>query len=114
MDIQLTQDAEYVLCILYDAYRQRRKNGEFAEDAKTFGGSEEIQSEYIPNLPTNDIDEVARELSRKGMLDALFADDELAESILSDDGIAYMERQFGNKVDKITQRIATLRTIIFG
>lgn len=114
MDIQLTQDAEYMLCVLYDAYIQRRKNGELAESAKAFGGSQEIQSEYISGWPTNDIDEATRELKRKGMLNALFADNELAESILSDDGIVYMEHQFENKADRITQRIATLRTIIFG
>ena len=114
VDIQLTQDAEYMLCVLYDAYIQRRKNGELAESAKAFGGSQEIQSEYISGRPTNDIDEAARELKRKGMLNALFADNELAESILSDDGIVYMEHQFENKADRITQRIATLRTIIFG
>lgn len=114
MDVQLTHDAEYLLCILYDAYKQRRKNGESADEAKAFGGSEEIQADYIPNWPTDDIDDAARELSRKEMLNALFADDALAESVLDDNGIVYMEHRFGAKVDQITQRIATLRTIIFG
>lgn len=51
MDKRITQDAEYLICVLYDAYRLRRKNGELAEDAKMFGGSENIQEKYIPEWP---------------------------------------------------------------
>lgn len=114
VDIVLTQDAEYLLCVLYDAYKRHRKDGAFEEEARAFGGSEDIQSEYIQNWPTNDIDSAALALDRKGMLAVLFADDALAESCLTDDGIAYMEQRFGNKLDKLTQRLATLRTVLFG
>lgn len=94
--------------------RQRRKNGELVENAKAFGGSKEIQSGHIPSWPTNDIDDAAYQLERGGMLITLFADDTLAESILADGGIAYMEHRFGNEIDKIATRVATLRTILFG
>lgn len=115
MEIHLTQDAEYLLCELYDAYKVRRENGEFSEDARCFGGSDSIQEKYIPQWPTNDIDEAARELSRKGMISCLFADNTLyAACTLTDDGISFMERRFEDKLDKLTQRISALRSIIFG
>lgn len=43
-DVRLTQDAEYLLCELYNAYRTRRKNGETSDLAKQFGGSAAIQA----------------------------------------------------------------------
>lgn len=114
MDAELTRDAEYLLCVLYDAYRQRRKNGESSRDAKFFGGSEQIQENYIQHWPTQDIDDAAFALYDEGMLEALFEADELIESALTNTGIAHMEHQFGNKFDRLTQRIATLRTMLFG
>lgn len=114
MDTRLSQDAEYLLCTLYDAYRTRRKSGELAEDAKFFGSSEQIQASYVQEWPTNDIDEAARELHRKGMIIASFADNALDQCCLSSDGIVYVENQFGDKLDRLAQRIATLRAIIFG
>lgn len=114
MDVILTQDAEYLLCELYSAYVASRKNGEASETARFFGSSERIQADYIQTWPTHDIDDAARALERKGMLIAQFADNALNESYLSDDGIAYMEQRFGNKLDKLLQRIATLRTALLG
>lgn len=114
-DIRLTQDAEYLLCELYNAYRMRRKDGMTSDKAKCFGGSTSIQEELIPQWQTNDIDEAARELSRKGMISCLFADNTLyANCVISDDGIVYMEHRFGDKLDQLIQRIAALRTAIFG
>ncbi len=71
-EIRLTQDAEYLLCELYNAYRMRRKNGVPSDEAKLFGDSTTIQEEYIQQWPTDDIDEASRESSRKGMLKCLY------------------------------------------
>lgn len=114
MSVRLTQDAEYLLCTLYQAYTLRRKNGESIEDAKFFDGSEYIQATYIQTWPTDDIDEAARELHRKGLMCNLFSDDSLNIGALSDDGIMYMEHRFGDSYDQLVGRIAALRTAIFG
>ena len=114
MDIILTENAEYLLCELYSAYVASRKSGAPTETARFFGSSEKIQEDCIQDWPTHDIDDAAGELDRKGMLIAQFADNELNESYLADDGIAYMEQRFGNKLDKLLQRIATLRAILLG
>lgn len=113
-EIRLTDDAEYLLCVLYDAYRLRRKNGESSFDSRFFGDSECIQEEYIPQWSTDDIDDTARELSRNGLVACLFANDTVAELALEREGISLMEHRFGDKLDKLTQRIASLRGILFG
>ncbi len=113
-EIRLTDDAEYLLCILYDAYRLRRKNGRLSSDSRIFGGSEYIQENYIPQWPTDDIEDVARELSRNGLVKCLFADNLVYELILEREGIALMEHRFGDKLDKLTQRITSLASMLFG
>lgn len=114
MEIKLSDDADYLLCVLYSEYRQRRKNGELTRKAKEFGGSEKIQSELMPDWPTDDIDNAAFELARKGLLSVFHADGVAYDCTLTSDGIAYMEHRFSAKFDKLTQRIATLRAILFG
>lgn len=114
LDVRLTQDADYLLCVLYDAYRQRCKNGISRYDAKFFGNSESIQEEYIQQWSTDDIDEVARELFRQGMIECQFGDDTVCAIFLLDDGLVYMENRFSDNFDKLTQRLSALRSIIFG
>lgn len=113
-EIRLTDEADYLLCTLYDAYLMRRKNGESAFDARIFGDSESIQSDYIPQWPTDDIDDAARELSRKSLVNCLFADDTIATLAIEREGISLMEHRFSDKRDRLIQRIATLRALIFG
>jgi hypothetical protein len=113
-DIRLSQDAEYLLCELYTAYRIRRKNGMTSDKAKLFGGSKAIQTEFIQQWPTNDIDEAARELHRCGMLLCGYGDNSIRNCVLLSNGIVYMEHHFGDKLDQLIQRIAALRAAIFG
>lgn len=113
-EVRLTQDADYLLCVLYNAYCTRRKNGELSSDAKIFGNGEAIQRDYIPEWPSDDIDEVARELGQAGMVLCHCADNRLLLCCLLPDGISYMQHRFGDKVDQLTQRISALRTAIFG
>lgn len=43
-----------------------------------------------------------------------FADNTVTLCWLLSDGIVYMEHRFGDKLDQLLQRIATLRAILFG
>ena len=113
-ELRLTDDADFLLCTLYDAYRFRRKNGESSLESRCFGDSECIQEEYISQWSIDDIDDAARELSDKGLASCLFANNTLAEFAIERDGIAFMEHRFGDKLDILTQRIASLRNILFG
>lgn len=114
VETRLTNNADYLLCVLYSEYRQRRKNGELAGKEDEFGSSEDIQLKFMPDWPTYDIDKATFELDRQGLLSVFRADGVAYFCTLNSDGISYMERRFSDKFDKLTQRIATLRTILFG
>lgn len=82
-------------------------------DAKLFSGSEYIQENYIPQWPTLDIDEAARELSRHGLAVCLFGDDSLSMIALESDGISFMEHRFADKVESLSDRLMFLRNVLF-
>ncbi len=114
MDIELTQNAEYLLCVLYKAYVERSKSDELADVAEYFGGSEDIKQDYIPDWTTDKIDKAAWELSNNGLLAVQPGDNTICQSALTHIGIAYMEHRFGHKLDTLLQRLATLRTVLLG
>ena len=113
-EIQLTDGADYLLCVLYDDYVQRRKNGESAFDAKFFGGPEAIQSELIPKWPTHDIEEHAFELFRNELVALELGNNTFSQGRLEDRAIACMQRRFGRKAGEVLQHIAALRMLLFG
>ena len=92
--VRLTKSAEYLLCVLYDSYLQRVKNGESSSRAKSFGGSGQIKDNFIKSW-------------------SVFADNSVWNCSLSSDGISYMEHRFGDKFDQLMDRIAALRSAIF-
>ena len=114
MENRLSNDADFLLCVLYDAYRQRRKNGESAFDARIFGDPEDIQESYFPTWPTDDIVDAAFELSRAGFVVYAPGDDAFDTLVLERSGISMMEHRFGDKIDKLLSRISELRGIFLG
>lgn len=113
MEITLSHDADYLLCSMYGEYRARIKNRALKEDAKLFGGAEIIQQDIVPEWPVEDISETSRELSNVQFLDALYADDELTESMLTPAAIVYMENRFANNASALLDTLSKLRSIIF-
>lgn len=114
MDIELTHEADYLLCVLYDAYRQNRNQSMPPDEAKAFGGSQQIQEDYIQDWPTHDIDDAASALEEEGLLAGLFEAGELVESILTNRAIAYMDHRFKRNAGQLLHYIAELRAIFLG
>lgn len=107
----ITNDADYMLCSLYAEYCRRLKNGVPKSDAAVFGSAVQIQDSVIPEWSTYDITSTAEELCDQGLLDAVFGDMELSESMLTPKAVVYMETRFGRKFDRLVSRIAELRKI---
>lgn len=114
MEFRLTDEADYLLCILYDAYRTRIKNGTPPSDAKFFGGAESIQSNFCQNWSTYEIDEAARELSLAGLVQCVFADNTFAVLVLNRIAISSMQHRFSDKAGQLLSRISELRQLLLG
>ncbi len=94
--MELTNDSEKLLCLLYKSYLEKRRNGTPKSNAKRFGSSHHIHKNLCPKWIFEDVDETCRELSRANMLDCLWADNIAYYVSLSDSAIVYMENRFKN------------------
>lgn len=110
--IILTNDADYMICSMYDEYIRRIKNGSPKEDAKYFGGAEKIQETILQEWSIYDISETACQLRTVGFLSIKNGDNILCESALTTDAIVYMENRFKDKANSVLDTLAKLRSII--
>lgn len=113
MDFSLTKDSDYLLCVLYRHYKDRRKSGMSKAEAKHFSGSKYIFSNLVPEWTFEDVDETCRELARAGLLNCFYADNIVWDANLSDNAIIYMENRFKNGVSEVIDNITRLKDLIF-
>ena len=111
-DKVLTKDADALICVLYKAYLQRRKDGTDKFHAKLFGGSPDIHENLMPKWSFEDVDETCRELCRARYIDVVFDDDIANTVILSDVGIIYMENRFVDGLSGVIGYLERIKGII--
>ena len=104
--MELTKDAQKLICKLYRNYLEKRKNGISKNQARSFGSSHNIHETLCPELLFEDVDDTCRELSRAGFITCLWADNIADHVFLSDSCIAYMENRFKNGLIEVTDFIA--------
>jgi hypothetical protein len=112
LDIQLTKDADALICLLYKQYCQKLKDGVPKMQAKMFGSSEDIQKTVAPKWTFEDVDETCRELDRSGLIECFYADDIAYQTWLTDIGITYMENRFKNNLDNVLDYLNKIRNIL--
>lgn len=111
-EIILTNEADFLLCNIYKSYLERRKSGMFREDAVVFGDVETVQADCAQTWPTNDIEDGIRELSRADFVACLWADNTFWNGYLTTNAIVYMENRFENNLDKLLQRITSIKSLL--
>ena len=109
----MTKDAEYLLCVLYKEYTDRRNNGKSKSDSSYFGSSRNVFDEFFAEWNLDDLDDTLRELHRLGYTECVYADDTIYFFTLTTNGIAYMEQRFINKASDLLDTIMKLKSILF-
>lgn len=104
--MKLTKDADALICVLYREYLSRRKDDISKNEAKMFAGAAVIQSEFMPNLSLEDVEETCWELARAEYLDTLDADNTVETAWLTDTAIIYMENRFKNGLKEVAEFIS--------
>ncbi len=112
MSVQLTREADALICVLYKKYCKKRKNGIPKGEAKNFGSSANVYKNIKTKLQYKDIDDTCSELKRTGLLNCTYADDIVYTSSLSDKGIAYMENRFKNGFKEFLEYLDKIKNII--
>lgn len=113
MSVKLTNDGDYLMCVLYNRYLERRKAGDTKDKARMMGSANDIFTKLLSEWRYEDVLETCNELSRAEMLKCFYADNTVYSSYLTDDAIVYMENRFMNNIDDLLNTISKLKSLIF-
>ncbi len=109
----MTKDAEYLLCILYKEYTERRNEGKSKRESSYFGSSKNVLDTFFGEWELEDLDETLWELGRLKYVSCLNADNTIYSFSITSTGIEYMENRFKNKFDDLIDTISKLKSVIF-
>lgn len=108
MSIELTKDADKMICEIYAAYMKRRADGIPKRVAKDFADQAGWPSEYSSGWSSEDGSESLAELKRAGLI-KLYLYDGFS---LNDEAIIYMENRFKNGVSEVLDWLGKLKSAI--
>lgn len=108
-DVNISNDADVLICLIYKYYLELRGTGISKSDAKSLGSSEDIHENIIPEWSFEDVDDTCRELHTKNLLSVIYGDDICYKVDLTDDGIVYMENRFGNKIKTVLDYLSKIK-----
>lgn len=110
-DIQLSKDADYLICLIYKHYLELRDNGISKSEAKELGETIDVHSNIIPEWSLPDTKDTCMELINNNLLcNRPYHDDEIGDLKLSDNGIVYMQNRFPNKIKQIINYISKIKS----
>ncbi|KIP21099.1 hypothetical protein JV16_01593 [Anoxybacillus ayderensis] len=112
VDIQLTKDADALICLLYKQYCAKLKDGVPKSQAKMFGSSEDIHQTIAPKWSFENVDETCRELHRAGLIECRYGDDIVWFVQLSDLGVIYMENRFKEGLKSVLEYLNKIRNVL--
>lgn len=108
---EITKDADKLICLIYQAYLEDRRNGIPKNLAKYAGSSKEIFERHLI-WTLEDVDETCRELNRANFLEILYADNLVNDSYITDEALVYMENRFPNGLNEVLNFLTTLKGFI--
>lgn len=100
--MELTKDADKMICCIYKSFLQQRKNGISKSIAREFEENYFSTNKDFSSWIEDDLDETLLELGRVGLVKIYLGGD----FELTDTGIIYMESRFKNNLEEITDFIS--------
>ena len=102
--MQLTKEADAVICQIYKTYLELRRSGVPKEQAKSFQENYLIENPYFSSW-YEDADNTLDELHNK----ELIKKDIIGNFKLEDEGIIYMENRFVNGLNEVLDFISKIK-----
>lgn len=108
MEINLTKDADKVICLIYKDYLNKRDSGISKSSAKAYARRSDWPESLTANFSVNDIMDTLRELKSVGFLRCYLH----GGFVLTDQAIAYMENRFPNGISQVLEWLAKIKSAI--
>jgi hypothetical protein len=108
VNIELTKDADVLICLVFKSYSEKRSNGLSKTLSNDFGDSETFHKAFVPKWHIDDVYDICAELHRADLMYYMWASGIFLESRLTDNGIIYMENRFERNITKLLDYIKKL------
>ncbi len=106
--VNLTKDADKLICLIYKEFLKRRENGLAKRQAKDFGDPKDWPRSFSEEFSIDDISDTLSELKRTGFI-RLYINDGFR---LEDTGVIYMEQRFPNGVSQVLEWLGKMKSAI--
>lgn len=100
--MELTKDADKMICCIYKTYLQRRKDGTPKPSARQFEENYFSTDKILSSWHNDDLDDTLLEIARAGLIKI----DICGNFDLTDKGIIYMENRFINGIKEVSDFIS--------
>jgi len=108
MSVELTKDADKMICEIYADYMKRRADGASKSVAMDFSEKATWPEEYLPDWSSEDGSASLAELKRAGMIKQYI----YGGFALTDDAIIYMENRFKKGLSEVLNWLGQLKAAI--
>lgn len=102
MNVELTNDADKMICCIYKTFLQRRKNDAPKSEARRFADDYFSSDCKLSSWNTKDLSDTLIEIARVGLVKIYIG----GNFDLTDSGIIYMENRFKNGFKEVTDFIS--------
>lgn len=102
--MQLSKDADKLICCIYREYLEKRKSGSSKANAKEFDSNFYKSIKDISKWDSSDVSDTLSELKNAGFIKRYIT----GNFSLNDTSIIYMENRFKNGLTELTDFIAKL------
>ncbi|WP_368295646.1 hypothetical protein [Enterocloster citroniae] len=100
--MELTKDADKMICCIYKSFLQIRKDGGSKPSARRFAENYFSTDKILSSWLDEDLDDTMLELARAGLIKIYIG----GNFDLTDQGIIYMENRFVNGLKEVSDFIA--------
>lgn len=102
--IELTKDADKMMCCIYRTFLQRRKDGMSKPLAKCFEENYFLTDSKLASLNPDDLSDTLCEIGRLKLVRVFIGEN----FDLTDSGIIYMENRFKNGLNEVLDAISKI------
>lgn len=102
--MELTKDADKMICCIYKTFLQRRKNGIAKSEARRFNDDYFSTDDKLSSWSDGDISDTFLEIGRAKLIQIYIG----GNFDLTDSGIIYMESRFKNGLTEVVDFISKL------
>lgn len=108
MEIDLTKDADMLICLIYKDYLNKREAGMSKSSAKAYSSRSDFPESLTDHFSISDIRDTLRELKAAGLIRSY----SYSGFALSDKAIVYMENRFPRGVSQVLDWFAKIKSAV--